>query len=343
MKHSKKKNRKTQKVQHMTKRTSVITFCCLLALVLAIGAGIYFGYDYYLYSGCTMEIDETVNYEQNFITSYSEPYSPIEEYRVEAVTHDAINDEYGIETYSVTTNFSTSPYPFGIDTSFKEVLADCPSPSEENTTFAEFSKRQENMIQSARELVIQYIKTSDIFRNKNELIESVQNVPFYLYKESELISLNVEWVPAQTHESAIYCNQLYDYAFCEAMFVHELIHHIRHQTTQETNPIYTGTKYDETLVEMITDSINPKDYTNVEVEYDLFMDPMKKYISLFGPENVLEAFFYGYDEFFTTQNNHLFELEHNAFAEIIGSYGAHPDSYRILEGFLGTWYDRLYA
>lgn len=340
MKHKKKKNLKNQNINKTHKRTPAITICCLLALVLAIGAGIYFGYDHYLYSGCTMEIDETADYEQEFINSFASPYTPTESYRINSVVHNLPKDEDDFETYSVTTNIREKAFLFGMDNTQRDAIANCPIPSEENTKFADFSKRHKNMIQSARNLVIQYIKTSDIFTNKDELITAVTDVPFYLYEESELISLNVPWVPAQNQNSAIYCNNLYDYAFCEAMFVHELIHYVRYNTTKSEAPIYMGTLYDETLVEMITDFISHNDYTNVEVEYDSYMEPMRKYISLFGAKEVLTAFFYGYNEFFETQSDNRFIVEHNAFTEIVGAYGAHPQAYEILEGFFGTWYDR---
>ncbi len=342
-KHTKKNTKTKASSQKTAKHPSVITICCLVTLVLIACAGTFFGYQYYINSGSTTNIDESIDFEQNFIDLYSTPFVPEGTYRIESIVLNGFDPVEGMETYDVFTNFSSSPFPFGIDLSFQEVIENCPSPSEENTKFVQFSKKEQKMIESARKLVVQYVKNSDIFKDKDELIESVQTVPFYLYKESDLESLNVEWVPAQTQGTGIYCNKQYDFSFSEAMFVHELIHHIRYQTNHTTSPTYSGTMYDETLVEMITDSINPKDHTNTQVEYDLFAYPMTQYLSLFGAEEVLTAFFYGYDEFFASHSEHLSKVEHNAFTDIVGAFGYHPNGANILQGFCNTWHDRLTA
>lgn len=237
-------------------------------------------------------------------------------------------------------------YPFNMES--------CPLTGKDNnleeikqqTKFTEFSVKQEKIIEDSRNLVIKYINDSEVFTNKEELIEGIQTVPFYLYTESTHdMLINLEDVPAAVHlGGAIYCNIEFSDSFCEYVFAHELVHHLRYLTSdkQLSNELYFATSLDETIADVITLSMEPK----VEFEegygspYMVFYEPIYKYLNLFG-RDALSAYFYGYDEFFEKNGGATFEREHNAFVVSLAYYDIAQDGIICTEGIYNAWNARF--
>lgn len=234
------------------------------------------------------------------------------------------------------------------------MMESCPITGKDNnmeeinqqTKFADFSDKHKKIIEDSRNLVIKYINDSDVFTNKEELVEGIENIPFYLYTESTHDMLtNYDIAPAAVHlGGAIYCNIEYSDSFCEYIFVHELVHHLRYLTNDKklSNELYFATSLDETIADVITLSMDPK----VDFEegygspYMVFYEPIYKYLNLFG-RDALSAYFYGYDEFFEKNGGTTFKREHHAFVVSLAYYDISQDGIICSEGIYNAWNARF--
>ena len=216
----------------------------------------------------------------------------------------------------------------------------------QQTKFTDFSDEHLKIIEASRNLVIQYINNSEVFTNKEKLVEGIKNIPFYLYTESTHDQLiNYEIQPAAVHlGGAIYCNNDYNTSFCEYLFVHELVHHLRYLTSDQklSNELYFATSLDETIADIIALSMEPE--VNFEEDYissyTVFYEPVYKYLNLFG-RDALSAYFYGYDEFFEKNGGDTFKLEHNAFVVSLAYYDIAEDGIICNEGIYNAWNARF--
>ena len=192
----------------------------------------------------------------------------------------------------------------------------------EQTTFKKFSKRHEKMIESARNFVIEFVNDSSFFKDKEFLIERIRNVPIYLYSESANELLDTANAPAVHTGKAIYCDADFKNFFCEYMFVHELFHHLRYLTMGEklSNVPDFASMFDEGVTDFLTVSMEPAMFTNNTYEsgYAVFYPIIGKYFHVFGKE-ALEAYFYGYDDFYASKTS-TFKIEHEFFVSALDGY-----------------------
>lgn len=340
MKKNAKKMSKTSKKRNSQHHPSLLFALFLAVVAVIIVTIIMIAYNYYMY-GDTSKPNNSINYEETLIND-----SCINQYHtsfnsIDKIIFDPDGMENGI--YSLYLNSESEPYQyqgckFWADDKDLDYI-------NQQTVFTNFTKREENIIQSSRDLVCKYIQDSSVLTDKEQLIEQVQSIPFYMYTETyhpEL--LEVIDSPAVYMGVGIYCNASYSEFFCEYMFVHELIHHLRYLTSGEkiSNEMYFATAIDETIADIITFTINPKMFHNREYTsgYTVYFTPIYSYLSIFK-EDALKAYFYGYDDFFESYGGSTFKTEHDAFVVILDSYDSYYRTPMVCDALFTTWETRF--
>ena len=210
----------------------------------------------------------------------------------------------------------------------------------DETEFDEFSEHQLKMIESARSHVIEYIKDSNVLRDKESLIEAIKNVPFYLYTDTSNEELwEVSGSPAVHIGSAIFCYKEYDKFFSVYMFTHELFHHLRYLTcgADFSDMYYIGTPYDEGITDFLALStgLECPTFKGYVTGYERFHNVIGEYLDIFG-EKALEGFFYGTKEFMSSFYTN-FEAEHHAFVCAIGYYEMDSTPKMVCRTILKYW------
>lgn len=284
--------------------------------------------------------DSSINYEEALFEDANRNAHISGKYSITKLEFDPDGMKNGI--YDIYINDSTEPYQYqgGQLYSKEKDLATI----NEQTTFVEFTKKEEKIIQSSRDLVCKYIQDSSVLTNKEWLIEKIQTIPFYKYSDSthpEIISV-MHTIGAHMIVG-IYCYDKYSEFYCEYFFVHELLHHLRYLTYGKdlTTTLYYATPFVEAMTDIITYTIEPKLFRNSNYQsgYIDFYPPIYTYLSIFG-RDALEAYFYGYDEFFETNGGKTFEAEHNLFAVAIGSYASSSSTPLVCDAIFNTWRTR---
>lgn len=308
----------------------------LVITLIVIGTISMICYNNYLYSGCTNP-ETRVNYEESLFDRASYQYIP------ENLTLDKLHfDPYGMENGIYTLYINNEPDPYQYQGGYIWQTQDKNIDTiNEQTDFTDFSKREENIIASARELVCKYIQDSTVLTDKAYLIDRINTIPFYKYTDSthpEIISVMDS--PAVHMGIGIYCNKDFDKYFCEYMVVHELIHHIRYLTNGENilEERYYATAIDEGMADLITAIINPKFFNSEDYmsAYEVYYGPLLTYLSIFK-EDALKAYFYGYENFFKEHGGNSFESEHHLFVVALGSYGTNYNTPWVCDTLFSTW------
>ncbi len=283
--------------------------------------------------------DPSINYEEKLISDANTHAYISEEYQVTKIKFDPNGMNNGL--YDIYINNEAEPYQYQGGRLYSTVKN--LDNIHEQTTFVEFSKREEKIIQSSRDLVCKFIQDSSVLTNKEWLIERIQTLPFYKYSDSthpEIISIMK--APGAHMISGIYCYDKFSKYYCEYFFVHELFHHLRYLTSGEslTTTLYYATQFVEAMTDIMTQTMNPKfiNDPNYVSGYADYYGPIYTYLSIFE-EEALNAYFYGYDEFFA-QGGTTFKAEHNLFAVAIGSYTTHPNTPLVCDALFNTWKTR---
>lgn len=316
-----KKTTKASKKNATKKNNKLVIPCVIFSLIAVLVAGIFLGYNSYMY-GQLSDINTETNFEDQLFMNaedgYNDPWVSMDySIRLKEVYLNTL------ETGELYYHFEISNYaPQGFmigemqgdDSKYENVHS--------TMTLKEFSKRHELMIESARNFVIEFINDSSVLTDKENLIEKINAVPFYLYTDSTHDIVGDLDSPAVHTGNAIYCNNEYKKYFCEFMYVHELIHHLRYLTLGESlsNVTYFATQFDETMTDLITNSMNPKIFkSNVYRNgYEDTYSVMNEYLYLFG-EEALRAYFYGYEDFYASRTS-TFATEHEAFIVALEKY-----------------------
>lgn len=331
MKYNTKKNNKAK-----TQSKNNQHIMAMISAAIAIAIAVIFGVCYcYIYGGIT-KINENINYEEKLLAEvYDVPMTQeTESIFLKKMFMDHTDDatEYynilvsdGINDYNV--GYTINPNLFGVNEKDEEV--------NKGIVFCSFSKRYEIMIESARQHVIKFISDSTVFTDKEMLIEEIKNIPFYLYTEAEYSKLNLD-APAVYLQNAIYCDKNNEEFFCEFMFTHELIHHLRFLTNGKDGKMerYLYMNLDETLTDLITMSMNVKlDYASGYSDYYI---PVSRYLSIFK-DDALKAYFYGYDDFFKKHGGKSFQIEHDCFAVVVESFTSSADNIIVADAICNSW------
>lgn len=316
-----KKTSQAKKKNATTKKNINFVIPCVFLCLAILAAGIFFGYNSYMYGGIS-DIDTETNFESqlfdNAEVDYNSPWVNMDpSIRLKDLYLSTLENGEPYYHFEII-NYDPQGFTFGEmrgdDFQYENVHS--------QMTLKEFSKRHELMIESARNFVIEFIKDSSVLTDKETLIEKIKNVPFYLYTDSTHELLKNLDAPAVHTGNAIYCFNEYKDYFCEFMYVHELVHHLRYLTLGErlSNVEYFATQFDETITDLITTSMDPKLLNSNEYQsgYSITHTVVNEYLHLFG-EDALQAFFYGYEDFYDSRNI-TFKTEHEAFIVALEKY-----------------------
>lgn len=335
-----KKNKKSQTIKK--KSTPISRIVVILISSAAIIALCAIGYNQYMY-GSISTINEKVNYEEQLFQNAQEDYenpevildSSIELKSVFLDSSDPESDpfyHFQLSGFDTPQGFKIGEF-YGDDEKYLTIS--------EETTFADFSKRQELIIESARDHVVKYIQDSKVLTEKDKLIEGIENIPFYLYTESSHDILKDLDAPAIHCGNAIYCNQEYEKYFCEWIFVHELFHHLRYLTCGNfSSERYYSLYLDEAIADLLTCATQPKTFSSDRYAngYEIYHEPVNKYLAVFG-EDALYSYFYGYNEFFSSYTT--FKTEHDAFAFALQYYGEDVGPTACCEALIKYWHSQF--
>ena len=332
-----KKSHAIQKKSNTLVRTAIIFIT--ITVVIAICA---IGYNHYMY-GSLSNINEEINYEEQLFQkaqeNYENPGVMLDSSIMLKTVFLDYSDPESEPFYHFQLNGFETPQGFkmgelyGNDKKYLTV--------HEETTLEEFSNREELIIESARDHVVKYIQDSRVLTEKEKLIAGIKSIPFYLYSESTHEILKDLDAPAIHCGNAIYCNQKYEDYFCEWIFTHELFHHLRYLTCGNfSSERYYALFLDEAITDLLTSSTNPKTFSSGSYTngYEIYHEPVNKYLAIFG-ENALYAYFYGYDEFFSSYTT--FKTEHDAFAFALQYYGEDIGPTACCEALIKHWHSQL--
>lgn len=148
-------------------------------------------------------------------------------------------------------------------------------------------KKLIKLIKSSRKKVTNYIATSIVLENKEELIEQVNALPvLYLDNREDFPSLPGD---AMYYEGCLYITD--SKGICEWMFCHEFVHYLRELTSGTTEP----SMFDEGMTDVITASMKPATPSDFMSTYQALHPYLNYYLGIFQEEG-LHDFFYGYTE-----------------------------------------------
>lgn len=168
-----------------------------------------------------------------------------------------------------------------------------PEETEESTisNITECDSKVARIVKKSKEKVIDYIESSNVLKDKEELKEYINNIPV---KMADLSSN-----AAAVHEgvsNTIFINMCDREAVCEWMIVHEHVHALAQKTNGGVeNERYLFNIFNEVLTDIITAGMKPKMISGIESSYSLYYDWVYLYLGCVGIKGI-EAYFYGYDE-----------------------------------------------
>lgn len=152
------------------------------------------------------------------------------------------------------------------------------------------------LIKSSKQKICDYINKSNVLKDKEYLKDRIQGTEFKGATYGADQTVGAYFSP---EDGNIYINKnTQKEAICEWMFVHELVHALDYYThgCDVKSEKYTYTKLDETITDLITESLDPKKPENGYMSgYRPYYEIVSPYINLMG-EKALNAYFYSYDE-----------------------------------------------
>lgn len=178
-------------------------------------------------------------------------------------------------------------------------------------------KREKRLYERSKEKVAEYIESSEILENKEELKSFLDKVTIRMatYSEDELVGAYYD-----NKTNTIFVNELSEDQVCEWMFTHELIHALAYKTHGESEYTYMYTQFNEVMTDIITSSLDPE-----LLEDELMISGyVPRYwlvypvLSIFQ-EEVIKAYWYGWEKFFIDEK--LDKDEFDLYVLVVANYG----------------------
>jgi hypothetical protein len=222
---------------------------------------------------------------------------------------------------------------YGDVRSYEQILP----PSEEAYTpvdVIDVSDEFAPLIKSSKQKICDYIDKSNVLKDKEYLKDRIQVTEFKSATYGADQTIGAYFSPK---DGNIYINKnTRKEAICEWMFVHELVHALDYYThgCDVQSEKYRCTLLDETITDLITESLNPKKIENRYMSgYRPYYELVSPYINLMG-EKALNAYFYSYDEVEAELGAEEFQL----YVCIIENFtpGALPEFYFV--NLVYKWY-----
>jgi len=210
-------------------------------------------------------------------------------------TSNKLLEEWGLEegrTFSVVIDDQDI---YHIDINGYELLVTLEEPENfEETTVAnvgECDSKVLSIVKKSKEIIINYIDTSNILKDKEELKQYINDIPV------KMADLSID--AAAIHDAVsetIFVSYQHLEAICEWMIVHELVHALCQKTNGGIeNERYALNTFTEVLTDIITKGMEPKITSGIESTYSIYYNWVYLYLGCLGIDGI-EAYFYGYDE-----------------------------------------------
>lgn len=178
-------------------------------------------------------------------------------------------------------------------------------------------KREKSLYESSKEKVVEYIESSEILENKEELKSFLDKVTIRMatYSEDELVGAYYD-----SEGNTIYVNESSKEHVCEWMFTHELIHALAYKTHGESEYTYMYTQFTEVMTDIITSSLDPE-----LLEDELVISGYVPQYWLVYPiftifqDEALKGYWYGWEKFFIDEK--LDKDEFDLYVLVVANYG----------------------
>lgn len=245
-------------------------------------------------------------------------------------TSNAMLEEWGLEegrTFSVSKDIEEV---YHIDINGEELLIKIEDNTKEGYIKTNAKEYNSEVVENSRGKVIDYISTSNILKDKEELIEYINNVPF---KIAEYQNKNDTIAEYDLKEDTVFINSKNLELVCEAMIVHELIHALCQRTNGGAQNLrYPYATFNEVLTDIITASMNPEIIPGMQSGYMEYYQWIYLYLACVGIEGI-EAYFYGYDKILTQ----IPEEELDIFVESIEQIDSTENALAIVCNCINDW------
>lgn len=199
---------------------------------------------------------------------------------------DELSD-VGERTYEV--SYHNGIYTININGNIQKVQKSTNTGNGINPTNVEncTSKKIAKIVDTSKTLLEEYIKSSSVLKNKEELINDIQRI--------EPKMANLGDAPAMYQDGNIYISRANEKDVCEWMVVHELVHGLAVITNGgiENEP-YPYDLFNEAITDVITMAMNPEIKKGTLSGYLEYHEIALTYIGIFK-EEAIKAYFYGYD------------------------------------------------
>lgn len=199
---------------------------------------------------------------------------------------------------------------------------------------SDVTEKHQEVISQSKELVYQYIYSSKVLKDKDELKEYIDKIAFKeaYYTDDENVGAYFSH-----EENTLYINKYASDAVCEWMIVHELVHAISYYThdMEIEKETYAFDLFNEVITDLVTATMKPKIVNNALSGYSLYYDLLSPYLNLFGIESI-EAYYYGYDSIYKKIGKDEFDF----FVLVIQNYGA-EDTEAFYNNLMYKWYSKL--
>lgn len=178
-------------------------------------------------------------------------------------------------------------------------------------------KREKRLYERSKEKVAEYIESSEILENKEELKSFLDKVTIRMatYSEDELVGAYYD-----NKTNTIFVNELSEDQVCEWMFTHELIHALAYKTHGESEYTYMYTQFNEVMTDIITSSLDPELLEDELVVSGYIFQYWKIYpiVNIFQDE-ALKGYWYGWEKFFIDEK--LDKDEFDLYVLVVANYG----------------------
>lgn len=214
---------------------------------------------------------------------------------------DFNNNPFLIEGFYFNVKEDKNNEEFIVDVNGTEMIVQVPineTSSEHYSNPKSLSEKSEKVVNESKELVFNYIDSSSILKDKDNIKNYINSLDI---KEADFEEIFDDGAGACFYykDNAIYINQKYSEMISEWMCVHEFIHAICYYTHNLNieNETYANSIFNETMTDIITSALNPNLKAGIKSSYSNYYNFIYPYINLFG-ETAIEAYFYGYDEIY---------------------------------------------
>lgn len=164
-----------------------------------------------------------------------------------------------------------------------------------------------NIIESSRKKVDDYIESSSILIDKDEIKNYIDSLSI---KTADFTDDSAVGAYFSADDSAIYVNSKNSEYVCEWMVCHEYLHAAAFFTHDENNLdsiVYSYSMYNEVLADLITCSMDPEINGSVESYYKAYYALIYPVIDIFE-EEAIESYFYGYDSIYQKTSKAEFDF-----------------------------------